>query len=243
MDSDAPQDNPTWLGDFISPSAAPDFEGSVFNQDIFDKIAEEFSVSDDNEKKQLISALLHAERFYKLEEGKLSLEKSSSELRRQLQPIQNAADKLKRLLFDLEENTNGIELLRAHMDRAAFQLMSSSELRPRNPLSFGSSDTSEPIYSSPGLNQIILQLDYLLLLTEIASDNFQAGSQGAKQKTSIRLLIAPLQIFWTDVLGRKATAHKEHAFATSPFEYFLEICTGHIAPERWNEVLSAHRHP
>ncbi len=243
MDSDAPRDNPTWLGDFISPSAAPDFEGSVFNQDIFDQIAKEFSVSDGNEKKQLMLALLYAERLYQIEENYLSIDISSSELRRQLQPIQSAATKLKRLLSNLEKDSDNTAKLRAHLGYAEFLIMNSQELRERNPLSFADPNTGEPIYSTPGFNQIALQLEYLLLLAEIAADNFQPGSPGAKQKTSIRILIDPLKDFWTETLGKTATAHKDSEIATSPFEYFLEVCTGHIAPERWDEVLSAHRHP
>ncbi|MEH6410820.1 MAG: hypothetical protein V7741_09855 [Hyphomonas sp.] len=243
MDREKPQDNPTWLGSLISPSAAPNYEGSVFDQSLFEQIAKQFSIDDNVIKNQLILALLYAERYYSLEEDQLALSKSSTKLRRQLKPIQTAADKLRHLLLDLADGKRKTEVLRFHMERAAANLISSPELRDKNPLSHSTAESNEPVYSSPGFRQIALQLDYLLLLIEIADDSLPPGSSGAKQKSSIRLLISPLSYFWTSVLGKKATAHKDNDIATSEFEYFLEVCTGYIAPKRWNEVLSAHRHP
>jgi hypothetical protein len=238
--SKLPQSLPLKLYRFGS---GPYIEASQIDRDTYNGILNKYAISEDAHKAGLFNALVSAEQLYSFEVRRLAQQVPSSKLKKSIEQIQVAAERLRSRLQAVEQEGPEFDALKYYFEMAAWKLMSNPQFRATNPMVTYDPSADVPIYEHPRIDQILPLVAYLERICEIASPLPSANLPGRKSNSPIRQMILPLQSYWTETLGRRTTSYKGSTDPITDFEQFLDDCTKQIAPGRWAEIKSAFTHP
>lgn len=220
----------------------PYLSGTAISLEEFNGILEKFAIVDDEKRRALMHALIVAEAAYKDLTQHTAQKVPNSQLKLTLKQVQNASAKLHKALSQLAPAGPNSVALGYYFEKAAWKLSTDPKLRESHPLKSQNFEDDGVSYGIPSIEQALSLVTYLERVSEIAHCDLDLGSPGRRENLAIKRMILPIELYWTNELGKEATADKSRPEAITNFEQFLDACTRSIAPGRWHEIKSAITH-
>ena len=199
----------------------------VFPKSVVLDIAEEFNIAD----LELINELwmLLGQYGYAFEGIKARAEQKVSNVaqRKKLDQLAKHCEALINLLEYDENQPVGNEVGNVLERKVDWFELSRIESSPPSSLNLTghslTDEVSEPSYR-PGIKATLLQLKYLLALTETTKGFFGPRTKGRKSDAAVELFLSSVMQFWSDTLGREITSDTNQKALYSEAECFAEAC-------------------